>query len=158
MKRFVNVRGREAKKARIEIIPMIDAIFFLLVFFMYSSLSMVKMKGMGVSVPRVTKEPTILKVKPPRRYIVTLDENGKLFINLDQAGFDTVTDTLTRDLAKDPEGSIVVNVAKKRTVQELINVMDAVNQVKDSKGRPPTVIVATAPLTDKERAQAAHGN
>ena len=36
------------RKARIEIIPMIDTIFFLLVFFMFTSLSMVQMKGMGV--------------------------------------------------------------------------------------------------------------
>ena len=42
----------EFRKARIEIIPMIDTIFFLLVFFMFSTLSMVKMKGLDVSAPR----------------------------------------------------------------------------------------------------------
>ncbi len=158
MKRFVNVRGRETKKARVEIIPMIDAIFFLLVFFMYSSLSMVKMKGMGVSVPHVSSEAAFKKSNPPRRYIVTLDEKGALFINLDPSTMDSLTATLTADLANDPEGTIVVNVAKRRTVQELVNVMDQVNQVKNSKGQPAGVIVATAPLSEKDRAAAAHGN
>ena len=158
MKRWVNVRGRETKKARVEIIPMIDAIFFLLVFFMYSSLSMVKMKGMGVSVPHLSKDQSVVKTKPPRRYIVTLDDSGKLFINLDPADMSTLTATLTSDLANDPDGTIVVNVAKRRTVQELVDLMDQVNQVKDAKGGRAAVIVATAPLSDKERADAAHGN
>ena len=40
------------KKARIEIIPMIDTIFFLLVFFMISTLSMSQYRGMPVNLPK----------------------------------------------------------------------------------------------------------
>jgi biopolymer transport protein ExbD len=40
------------KRARIEIVPMIDAIFFLLVFFMFSSLSMIKLSGLPVALPQ----------------------------------------------------------------------------------------------------------
>ena len=47
----------EMKKARIEIIPMIDTIFFLLVFFMITSLSMVPMSAHQVNLPRA---------RPPR--------------------------------------------------------------------------------------------
>ena len=36
----MRIQRRSIKKARIEIIPMIDTIFFLLVFFMISTLSM----------------------------------------------------------------------------------------------------------------------
>ena len=39
---------RTLKKARIEIIPMIDTIFFLLVFFMISTLSMSRYSGLPV--------------------------------------------------------------------------------------------------------------
>ena len=45
---------REMKRARIEIIPMIDTIFFLLVFFMITSLTMVRMKAMSVALPKNT--------------------------------------------------------------------------------------------------------
>ena len=44
--------GPPARKARIEIIPMIDTVFFLLVFFMMASLSMTVYRGMPVSLPR----------------------------------------------------------------------------------------------------------
>ena len=157
MKRFVSVHGRETKKARVEIIPMIDAIFFLLVFFMYSSLSMVKMKGMGVSIPHLSKTPPSQIAKPPRRYIVTEDPSGGIFINLDAVPLDQLDTKLTADIAADPEGTIVVNVAKKRTVQDLVNIMDQVNQVKTPKGEPAGVIIATSPLTAKDQAAAASG-
>nr|MDQ2732892.1 biopolymer transporter ExbD [Armatimonadota bacterium] len=48
----MRIARTERKKARIEIIPMIDTIFFLLVFFMYTSLSMVKMNGLTISLPK----------------------------------------------------------------------------------------------------------
>jgi biopolymer transport protein ExbD len=40
------------EKARIEIIPMIDIIFFLLVFFMVSTLSMTVNRGLPVNLPK----------------------------------------------------------------------------------------------------------
>ncbi len=40
------LRSRTAKKARIEIIPMIDVVFFLLVFFMMASLAMTIYQGL----------------------------------------------------------------------------------------------------------------
>ena len=43
---------RQIRKARIEIIPMIDTIFFLLVFFMIASLTMIRMRAIAVAVPK----------------------------------------------------------------------------------------------------------
>jgi biopolymer transport protein ExbD len=147
MKGFVNIKGREKKKARIEIVPMIDAIFFLLVFFMYSSLSMVKMKGMGVSIPKLVKSNNPhTPPKPPRRYIVTLDSVGKLFVNLDPVSLDHLNAILQSDITSDPDGTIVVNVDRGQTVQSLVDIMDKVNTVTTPDGKPATVLVATSPV------------
>jgi len=146
MKGFINIRGRETKKARIEIVPMIDAIFFLLVFFMYSSLSMVKMKGMGVSIPKLSKVPASQQKKPPMRYIVTLDAAGKVYINLDQVALEQLSPRLQANIAGNPEGTIVVNVDRMQRVQSLVDIMDKVNTVTTPDGRPATVIVATSPI------------
>ena len=48
----MRLQRRSIKKARIEIIPMIDTIFFLLVFFMISTLSMTQFRGMAVNLPK----------------------------------------------------------------------------------------------------------
>ena len=44
-------QARERPQPRIEIIPMIDTIFFLLVFFMLSSLSLARVRGILVDLP-----------------------------------------------------------------------------------------------------------
>lgn len=130
---------------------MIDAIFFLLVFFMYSSLSMVKMTGMGVSIPKLAQTPPQQKTppKPPKRYIVTMDKEGRTFINLTEVPLGQLGHALQGYITRDPEGTIVVNVAKEQTVQKLIDVMDRVNIVTTPTGTPATVIVATSPVDPK---------
>ena len=44
--------GYETKKTRIEMLPLIDVVFLLLVFFIYAMLSMVVRHGMKVELPR----------------------------------------------------------------------------------------------------------
>ena len=47
----MHIPRKASEKARIEIIPMIDVIFFLLVFFMVSTLSMTMNRGLPVNLP-----------------------------------------------------------------------------------------------------------
>ena len=54
----MRIQRRSSKKARIEIIPIIDTIFFLLVFFMISTLSMSQFKGMPVNLPKAASGKT----------------------------------------------------------------------------------------------------
>jgi biopolymer transport protein ExbD len=44
--------GYENRRARIEIVPLIDVVFLLLVFFIYAMLSMTVYRGLRVSLPR----------------------------------------------------------------------------------------------------------
>ena len=54
---MMQIRQRPIKRARIEIIPMIDVIFFLLVFFMVSSLAMTKINSMPGRFPENLRQP-----------------------------------------------------------------------------------------------------
>ncbi|MDU4962612.1 MAG: biopolymer transporter ExbD, partial [Sporomusaceae bacterium] len=65
------------KKARIEIIPMIDTMFFLLVFFMLASLSMVQQYSVPVNLPKAGG----VQEKLPVVVTVTLTEAGQLYYN-----------------------------------------------------------------------------
>lgn len=70
-------RGRELKKTRVEIIPMIDTVFFLLVFFMLSSLSLAHLNGLRVDLPQGKNAP------PQQRSSLTLTvaKNGAMLLN-----------------------------------------------------------------------------
>ena len=142
MKSRVNIQKPPFKKARIEIIPMIDTIFFLLVFFMFTSLSMVKMHGLDVSLPKDSNSPN---QKPPPQVVVTVDNKGAYYLDrtaVTQA--DLAPEMQTRLNAK-PDTVFIVNVDKQRPTQDIITVMDAVNTVKipGHPGDPVGVMIAT---------------
>jgi biopolymer transport protein ExbD len=63
------------KSARIELIPLIDIIFLLLVFFIYSMLSMAVYRGIPVTLPNAE---TVEKAKEQAVFI-TVDKKGNVF-------------------------------------------------------------------------------
>jgi biopolymer transport protein ExbD len=128
------------RRARIEIIPMIDTIFFLLVFFMFTSLSMVQMKGMGVSLPKDSAPNT----KPPKTVIVTVNKDGDYYLGIQKIDPAELEPELQQRITSNPQAVIVVNVDKTQDVQTLITVMDAVNTVTTPGGGSPAVMIATS--------------
>src|SRR5437762_883758 len=69
------------KKARIEIIPLIDIMFFLLASFMMVSLSQVHMKGIKVNLPSGVSG----EVQTKREYVsVSVDKDGHYFFDKDE--------------------------------------------------------------------------
>ena len=73
----------EGTEARIEIIPLIDIMFFLLAAFMLVSLSMVNMKGVQVNLPTATT------ATPETRHDfvnVTVDKAGVAYLNATPMG------------------------------------------------------------------------
>ena len=65
------------KKVRIEIIPLIDIMFFLLASFMLVSLSLVKLQGAKVDLPPAGK-PLVDEIKKPDFTTVSVDKTGNL--------------------------------------------------------------------------------
>ena len=59
------------------IIPMIDIIFFLLVFFMMTSLSMVDLHSLGVQLPIAQAA----QQEPQAQFVVTIKKDGSLWLN-----------------------------------------------------------------------------
>ena len=70
-------RHRELKRTKIEIIPMIYTIFFLLVFFMLSSLALVQLNGLPVNLPQAS---TAIR-QQTKDLTITVDKTQKVYIN-----------------------------------------------------------------------------
>jgi len=93
------------KKARIEIIPLIDIMFFLLASFMMVSLSQVHMKGIKVTLPVGQSGETQSK----RDYIsVSVDRNGNPYFDKTEMGYDQLTATLQKVHEENPEAKVFV--------------------------------------------------
>ncbi|PYJ36507.1 MAG: biopolymer transporter ExbD [Verrucomicrobia bacterium] len=93
------------KKARIEIIPLIDIMFFLLASFMMVSLSQVHMKGIKVNLPRGSSGETQSK----REYIsVSVDKNGSYFFDKDEVNEQELQARLMKVHQSSPEAKVFV--------------------------------------------------
>ncbi len=69
--------GYETKKTRIEMLPLIDVVFLLLVFFIYAMVSMVMHHGLKVDLPAAGS--AMLNTKD---YIsITIDADNQLYLN-----------------------------------------------------------------------------
>ncbi len=96
-------RGRDYRRGRIEIIPMIDVMFFLLVTFMLASLAMQSLNSFTVNLPKGQAE--ALKHKEPVTLTITQDK--KLFLDKTPVTIDTLAVTLKGMLQGQDQGLVV---------------------------------------------------
>ena len=70
-------RSRITKRGRIEIIPMIDVMFFLLATFMIASLSLQKLNAIGVKLP----QGQAAEAKIEDKITITIQKDGQILLN-----------------------------------------------------------------------------
>src|SRR5438105_4723018 len=134
----MKIRRTELKKARIEIIPMIDTIFFLLVFFMIASLSMVQVSARKVSLP----ESQTASEKPQEKVVLTITRDGSYYVDLKQVTEAEILAELTKKINDNPDLNVVINCDKNQHVNQFLRAFDLVKQANAK-----VVMLATAPKT-----------
>lgn len=134
----MKLRQPELKKARIEIIPMIDTIFFLLVFFMIASLAMTRMQGMPVNLPKSTTA----KKESLTKFVVTLTKTNRLYVDkVSAANLADVERLCKEKLAANPQAVAIINADKDIKHGQVIGVMDAAKRAGVER-----MAVATEPI------------
>jgi len=83
-------RARGYRKGRIEIIPMIDVMFFLLATFMLASLSMQNLHSLRVDLPQGKAE----QLKRPLPVTLTVTHDSRILINRQPVTLDTLAGAL----------------------------------------------------------------
>lgn len=138
----MRVPRREQPKARIEIIPMIDVIFFLLVFFMVSTLSMTINRGLPVNLPTAANSQKDLR----ENFNLTLTQEGTIFLNKEPITLQDLGPRVKTALAAEPELMVILNADGDVRHQAVVEAMDelrlagvarlAIAVKSDRKARP----------------------
>jgi len=97
-------KSRTPRKGYIQIIPMIDVMFFLLATFMLASLSMQKLDSLQVNLPEGQAE----KLSAEKPVTLTLTKNSEIFINKESVTLDTLATTL-KPLLQDAKQKLIVS-------------------------------------------------
>ena len=110
-------------EARIEIIPLIDIMFFLLAAFMLVSLSMVNMKSIKVNLPTATAATADAK----RDFLnISVDKAGALFLDKKVVGQNELATTLASMHATNSSLRVFISGDKDARHGEIIRALDIV--------------------------------
>ena len=119
------------KKARIEIIPLIDIMFFLLASFMMVSLSQTHMKGIRVNLPSPNYVPP---ANPEKDYVaIRVAEGGLIYFDNVPVPFDEVHQRLYRLYEANKEVKISLSAETLALHGDVIGVLDRVRSVGITK-------------------------
>ena len=96
-------RSRQRRRGRIEIIPMIDVMFFLLATFMLASLSLQNLHSLPVNLPQGKASP--MQAKTP--VTLTITKGSAILIDSTPVTLDNLAGTL-KPLLKGMNGQVIV--------------------------------------------------
>lgn len=121
MRRRRNMLDRE--RPRLEIIPMIDIMMFLLVFFVMIVLRMIPDSGVTLALPGASTAQQL----PHTQIVIIIDAQGQLHIK-DQTVSPDSLETYLQEVKSDHTTNVIVAGDKGTKLQQLMSVMDLVRK------------------------------
>ena len=111
------------REPRVDIVPMIDIIFFLMAFFMFFTPFRTGVSGIPIDLPE-SKQAVALEEK---RVVVTVDPQGQIFLGEPvPISLEQLTAVLTPMVVQRPDLLVVINADTQVRYGRLIEVMDAI--------------------------------
>lgn len=116
---------RGACQPRLMIIPMIDIVFFLLVFFMLSTLYMVEQKTLPVQLPAAQ----VSQGDSKKQIAVTVTVNGQIYIEDEIVPVELLKERIKTELSRQQEAFFVLRADRNVEYGRVVAVMDALKAV-----------------------------
>jgi biopolymer transport protein ExbD len=121
----ISASGGAKKKARIEIIPLIDVIFFLLATFVLFTLSLNKTQGVAVSMPHSETGETR---DPNDTVTISVTAEGTIAWNKDFVPLDEFITRLNIYKTANPDGRVLINGDENASFQSVFGYV--INEVR----------------------------
>lgn len=113
------------RKGRIEILPMIDVIFFLLIFFMVYGTLETQRTAMKIDLPKTVHvgdpaTPTL---------IVSIREDDTIWLGEKEITLDELPTKVQTEFQRDPKTTVVLHPQRRVAYERLVSVMDRLAEV-----------------------------
>ncbi len=118
----MRIKQISKKPARIEMIPLIDVVFLLLVFFIYAMLSMVIHRGVPVNLPQA--KTALIDKKEYLALIITRE--GDIYFDKTRVSLKELQSLLTEKKKSRPNLKIFINGDKAVYYEKVVKVLDVV--------------------------------
>jgi biopolymer transport protein ExbD len=120
----MKINLRNTKRARIEMLPMIDIVFLLLVFFIYAMLSMAVHRGLPVDLPASQT----VKIDKKLILAVTVKADGSIFVDKEPVELDRLTTVLQAKATGQEQPGVLLFADRNLSYQGLFEVLDRIRQ------------------------------
>ena len=127
-------RGGGVKRARIEIIPLIDIIFFLLATFIMVSLSMTKNQGVQVALPAAASAASLGDQQEMEKAVtLSVNEKGEVFYNKEKITLAQLPLRLQTLKSTAKEAKVILNSDVGADFKHVVAVLDEVRKIGIAK-------------------------
>lgn len=113
----------EEEESEINITPLIDIVFIMLIFFIVTA-TFVKETGIDVNRP----DAQTAKSQDKANILIAITQKNEIWIDRRKVDIRAVRPNIERLHAENPQGSVVIQADKKSNTETLISVMDASRQ------------------------------
>lgn len=121
-------RFREEEDAAIDMTPMLDIVFIMLIFFIVTT-SFVKEAGIEVLKPKASNS----KSNKSGNIFIAIRPNGEVWMDKRQVDIERVAANIERMLAEQPTDTVIVQADKEAKHGVVVKVMDAIKASGDLK-------------------------
>lgn len=118
---------RRERHARIEIIPMIDVMMFLLVFFVLISINVLPALGLKVTPPSSAQPDKIVE---RTRVTIGIDRDGNTFLDGQPVSLPELPERLRGRASENKPLAVVISGDEAAGLQKLVSVLDALKAAK----------------------------
>jgi len=125
------LRTKQEDDAKIDITPMLDVVFIMLIFFIVTA-SFIKESGANVTKPDAD---TAIQ-RPNATILIAIDSNDDIWLDRRKIDSRAVKTNINRLRAENPSGEVVVQADEEATAETVLEVVEA---LKDAGISIPTV-------------------
>jgi len=115
--------GRKKVRTHLDIAPLIDVVFLLLIFFMLSS-HFVSQSGIKITLPAAVTS----KLRPEENVVIYISENNSLCLNKEEVILKNLVDRLRLKIKETGKKTVTIKADKKIDLDLAVKVMDRAKQ------------------------------
>ncbi|UCD57919.1 MAG: biopolymer transporter ExbD [Candidatus Hydrogenedentota bacterium] len=130
-----------SKRARIEIVPLIDCMFLLLVFFVYSMMTLTQPRGIPVNLPRATTASAVRE----ESLSISITSANEIYLDKEKVSLDMLEARIAVARSANPSLRVFINGDTNAYHGTIIGVLDILRMLSVEH-----VAIQTAPAADEE--------
>lgn len=122
------VRIKQEESVKIDLTPMLDVIFIMLIFFIVTA-SFTRERSIDTNVQQNDNATSTTDDKP-KNILITINSNDELTIDNRRVDISAIRSLITQKIAENPNAEIFVKAHETSTVETYISVADAAREAK----------------------------